>query len=129
MRIASLKAGERYIVEPSQGDALLSTITWGHDASLQQLRNRPRAPASGYTMEGFSTDYHRVVDDVTTAQRHLRKALRDAEEKGWEADPHDLEVIQEAFQEKTDPVVLPALRRNQSRSHSEDETQGGPGVG
>ena len=111
MRIASLKAGERYIVEPSQGDALLSTITWGHDASLQQLRNRPRAPSSsGYSMEGFSTGFHRVADDVTQAQRHLRKALRDAEEKGWEADPHDLEVIQEAFQEKNEPVVLPKAK-------------------
>ena len=61
-------------------------------------------------MEGFSTGFHRVADDVTQAQRHLRKALRDAEEKGWEADPHDLEVIQEAFQEKNEPVVLPKAK-------------------
>ena len=61
-------------------------------------------------MEGFSTGFHRVADDVTQAHRHLRKALRDAEEKGWEADPHDLEVIQEAFQEKNEPVVLPKAK-------------------
>ena len=48
MRIASLRNHERYVVEPSPGDALLSTLIWGHQASLDDLRNRPRPPVSAY---------------------------------------------------------------------------------
>ena len=77
---------------------------------VAQLRNRPRAPSSSVLHGRVSTGFHRVADDVTQAQRHLRKALRDAEEKGWEADPHDLEVIRRAFQEKNEPVVCPRLK-------------------
>ena len=111
MRIASLRPGERYIIEPSMGDALLSTIVWGHAASLQKLRNRPRAPpTTGYSKAGFQTGFHTIAADTTTAQRHLRKALRDATERGWEPDPHDLELIEEAFYEKNEPIVLPKAR-------------------
>lgn len=110
MRIASLIPNERYVVEPSAGDALLSTIVWGHDADLEALNARPRLKKSSYGGPSFANDFQVLCQTVTDAQRHLMKTLAEAKERGWEVDAETMDKYRLKFEEGSKPKAKAKAR-------------------